>query len=117
MKYLIIPIIKLLIWLGACIIYILMQIPYICWNLTTCPTLLNRLIGDRYWCRSHRNSFNSNSFNDNQLLLFKLDVVPNSLFTFLIWLYKYGFDGEITELTEKEEKEYKRYQMNKSCVY
>lgn len=104
MKYLIIPIIKLLLWLSVCIMYIFIQISYICWHLTAYSNskLLNRLIGNQYWYRSPK---------DN--IVFKKYVVPKSLFTFLIWLYKYGFDGEITELTEKE---YKQYQMNKTCV-
>lgn len=68
---------------------------------------MHKICGGHYYCVSHRPSFNNGWVYPSHI--YKLRIVPKSLFEYTKWVIKYGFYGEITELSEKENKEYSEF--------
>lgn len=109
MKYLIIPILKLL-WCSIIfIIYAFCQIIYIFWHAKPHKDLIKRLTGEDYYCVSHRFSLYTTRFEVNK---YKITVKPKSLIEWCKWTLKYGPTGEVLEISEKERYYYERYLEN-----
>lgn len=107
MKYILLPILKLLLVILVAILYLGGQIINILWCLKPNPNLFKDLIGTDFWYRSHRHSIYSTCFVHTEW--YKHIAVPNSLFEYMIWLLKYGFTGEVTELSKKESEVYQKF--------
>lgn len=109
MKYLIIPIFKILLWLMVMIFYTFNQILYIIWNLKPNKYLLQQMLkGDYYYysARNEKGEFYSTHLN-------KIIAITNSPLTYLKWIFKYGIYGEMTDITEVEKKALLDYIKNK----
>ena len=106
MKHLIIPILKLLLCLVIFIIYVFYQIIHIFWHAKPHKGLLNQLVGEDYYCTSHRPSLKSLWFDANQRVI---HIKPKSLFEWYKWIFKYGTTGEVLEMSEKEKYYYEHY--------
>ena len=107
MKYIVYPILKLLLILLLILIYLFCQFFYMLWHLKPNNNLLKEMVGDRFYCKTHRSNFHTDWFYHNQM--FKVSVVPKSLFQFILWEIKYYRDCEILEITKREEELYKEF--------
>lgn len=107
MKYIICPILKLLWILLIILIYTIYQFFYILWHVKPNKYALEEIVGNTFYCKSHRKRFHTNWFDHH--LLFKVSVVPKSLFQLILWEIKYGKTHEITEITKREAELYKEF--------
>lgn len=107
MKYLIIPILKLLWCLLIFIVYAFEQIIYIFWHAKPRKNLINHLVRNDYHCVSHRYSLYTTIFHTTEKYI--ITVKPKSLFEWYKWVFKYGPTGEVLEISEKERYYYERY--------
>ena len=107
MKYIIYPTLRLLLILLITITYSFGQIIHILWCLKPSEHLLGLIIGDRFYCKSHRSSFHTTYFERDRM--YKLGIVPKSLFQFILWEIKYYNNHEIIEITKKENELYKEF--------
>ena len=106
MKYLVIPILKLLWCLLIFIVYAFYQIIHISWHAKPRKGLLNHLVGADYYYASHRPSLESLWFDSTRRII---HIKPKSLFEWYKWIFKYGTTGEVLEISEKERYYYERY--------
>ena len=107
MKYIVYPVLKLLLILFVILIYTFSQFFYILWHLKPNDNLLNTIVENRFYCKTHRSSFHSNWFYHNQMFI--IYVVPKSLFQFILWEITHYNDYEILEVTKREEELYKEF--------
>lgn len=107
MKYIVYTILKLLFILLIIVWYAFSQFFYILWHLKPNNSLLEEMMGDRFYCKTHRTYFQTNWFQHDRM--FKVSVVPKSLFQFILWEIKYYNNHEILEITKREEELYKEF--------
>ncbi len=108
MKYLIIPTLKILLWLMVMIFYVFRQILYIIWHLKPNKYLLSQILKDDYYyysARDEKGEFYSHRLN-------KTIAVTNSPLTYLKWIFKYGICGEMTDITKVEKEALYEYIKN-----
>ena len=106
MKYLIMPIFYIIIWLITTLTYVIIQILYIIRQLKPNKHLLSDLIKNNYYCYTERKENGEFSYNS---YLNKKEITTNSPFIYLKWLFKYGLGGEMKDLTKKEREEYIKF--------
>lgn len=106
MKYLIIPILKLLWCLIIFIVCVFCQIIHIFWHAKPHKDLINHLVGANYYYTSYRPSPTSIRFDYIHRII---HIKPKSLFEWYKWIFKYGPTGEVLETSEKERYCYERY--------
>ena len=107
MKYIIYPILKLLFILLIIVLYVFSQFFYILWHLKPNNSLLKEMMGNRFYCKTHRSNLHSNWFYHNQMFI--VNIVPKSLFQLILWEIKYYNNREILEITKREEELYKEF--------
>lgn len=108
MKYIIVPIFKILAWLMVMIYYVFRQILYIIWHLKPNKYLLSQILKEDYYYYSARNQkgeFCSTHLN-------KIIAVTNSPLTYLKWIFKYGLYGEMKDVTKVEKETLLKYIKN-----
>lgn len=107
MKYIVYPILKLLLILLLIIIYTFCQFFYMLWHLKPNNNLLKAMTENRFYYKSHRLSFHNNWFHHDQI--FSINVVPKSLFQLILWEITHYNNYEILEITKREEELYKEF--------
>lgn len=107
MKYIVYPILKLLLILLITLIYTFCQFFYILWHLKPNNNLLKEMVGDRFYCVTHRPSLHSNWFYHDETLI--VTVIPKSLFQLILWEIKYYNNHEVLEITKREKELYKEF--------
>lgn len=107
MKYIIYPILKLLLILLIILIYTFCQFFYMLWHLKPNNNLLKEMVGDRFYCETHRPNLQSNWFYPDETII--VTVIPKSLFQFILWEIKYYNNHEILEITKREKELYKEF--------
>lgn len=110
MKYIVYPILKILLLLIVILIYICGQILHILWHLKPDKCLLKELAGEKFYCKTHRENFQTNWFDHRQL--FKRYVVPKSLLQLFLWEITHYNNFEISKITKREEELYKEFCKN-----
>ena len=90
--------------------YICGQILHILWHLKPNKYLLKALVGNRFYCKSHRSNDYTKWFDHT--CIYKRYVTPKSLFQLILWEMTHYNDFEIAKITEKEEELYKEFCKN-----
>lgn len=107
MKYIVYPMLKILLLLIVILIYTGCQILHIMWHLKPNKHLLKKLIGNRFYCKTQRPNLHTKWFDHT--LIYKLYVAPKSLFQLILWEMTHYNDFEILKITKREEELYKEF--------
>lgn len=110
MKWVFVPIFKLVWWAIVVTFYYFVKIFNLCWSFSINPNLksdiLDVVANDQYYYFTRRYFHDSDKFSSEGVFR-NQNVVPKSFIQWLKWLILY--DGHVEEMTEKEELAYKEY--------
>lgn len=110
MKYIICPMLKIILLLLIIVFYGCNQILHILWHLKADKHLLKSMVGERFYYKSQRPNFHTKLFNHQ--VIYKIPIAPKSLLQLILWELTHYDDFEIVEITKKEEALYKEFCKN-----
>lgn len=112
MKYIVYPILKILLLIMIILLYLCGQVLHILWHLKSSKRLLEELVGNRFYCKTQRPNLHTRWFDHTRM--YKIYVVPKSLFQLILWELTHYNDFEISKISKREEKLYQEfYEKNK----